>query len=43
MLRDQTEQTMDMKVLENWSLENLNQETIQAYRNMHRSWKPGHV
>ena len=43
MLRDQTEQTMDMKVLENWSLEDLNQETIQAYRNMHRSWKPGHV
>lgn len=43
MLRDQTEQTMDMKVLENWSVEDLNQETIQAYRNMHRNWKPGHV
>ncbi len=43
MLRDQTEHTMDMKILENWSIKDLNQETIQAYRNMHRSWKPGHV
>ena len=43
MLRDQTDQTMDMKVLEDWTVEDLNQETIQAYRNMHRSWKPGHV
>lgn len=43
MLRDQTNQTMDMKILEDWKVEDLNQETIQAYRNMHRSWKPGHV
>lgn len=43
MLRDQTEQTMDMKILEDWSVSDLNQETIQSYRNLHRSWKPGHV
>lgn len=43
MLRDQTEQTMDMKVLGDWSIDDLNKETVQAYRNMHRSWKPGHV
>lgn len=43
MLRDQTEQTMDMKILEDWSVADLNQETIQSYRNLHRSWKPGHV
>ena len=43
MLRDQTEQTMDMKVLEDWFIEDLNPETIQSYRNMHRNWKPGHV
>ena len=43
MLRDQTEQTMDMKILEDWSVSDLNQESVQAYRNLHRSWKPGHV
>jgi len=43
MLRDQTEQTMDMKILEDWDIADLNQETIQSYRNLHRSWKPGHV
>lgn len=43
MLRDQTEQTMDMKILEDWSISDLNQESVQAYRNLHRSWKPGHV
>ena len=43
MLRDQTEQTTDMKVLEEWFIEDLNPETIQSYRNMHRNWKPGHV
>ena len=43
MLRDQTEQTMDMKILEDWSISDLNRESVQAYRNLHRSWKPGHV
>lgn len=43
MLRDQTEQTVDMKILEDWSIDNLNKESIQSYRNLHRSWKPGHV
>lgn len=41
MLRDQTEQTMDMKILQDWSVSDLNKESIQAYRNLHRSWKPG--
>lgn len=43
MLRDQTEQTVDMKILEDWSIDDLNKESIQSYRNLHRSWKPGHV
>lgn len=42
MLRDQTESTMDMKVVENLTLEQLNMETVQSYRNRHRSFKPGH-
>lgn len=41
MIRDQTEQTMDMKILQDWSVSDLNKESIQAYRNLHRSWKPG--
>ena len=43
MLRNQTEQTMDMKILEDWDIADLNQETIQSYRNLHRSWKRGRV
>ena len=43
MLRNQTEQTMDMKILEDWDIADLNQETIQSYRNLHRAWKRGHV
>ena len=43
MVRDQAEQTMDTRVLEEWSIDDLNRETVQAYRNMHRSWKPSHV
>lgn len=42
MLRDQTESTMDMRVVENLTLEQLNMETVQSYRNRHRSFKPGH-
>lgn len=42
MLRDQTEDTMDMVVLEEVPLEELNQETIQGYRNRHRTLKEGH-
>lgn len=42
MLRDQTEETTDMTILEDVSLEELNQETIQGYRNRHRTLKEGH-
>lgn len=36
MLRDQTDDTVDMDVLDQVSLEELNQETIRGYRNRHR-------
>ena len=36
MLRDQTEKTMDMKVIETLSIEQLNKETVKNYRNRHR-------
>ena len=42
MLRDQPEHTMDMRIIEEMSLEQLDRETIQSYRNRHRSFKPGH-
>ncbi len=42
MLRDQTEDTADMAVLDDFSLEELNQETIQGYRNRHRTLRAGH-
>lgn len=42
MLRDQTEKTIDMEVLDNALMEDLNHETIQGYRNRHRTLKEGH-
>ena len=42
MLRDQAEETMDMKVLDEAELEELNQDSIRGYRNSHKSFKPGH-
>ena len=42
MLRDQTDNTMDMEVLDDATMEDLNQETIQGYRNRHRTLKAGH-
>ncbi len=42
MLRDQTENTMDMEVLDDVPMEDLNYETIQGYRNRHRTLKEGH-
>lgn len=42
MLRDQTDETLDMKVLDEVPLEDLNYETVHAYRNSHRALKPGH-
>lgn len=42
MLRDQTDNTMDMEVLYDALMEDLNNETIQGYRNRHRILKAGH-
>ncbi|PNV62531.1 AAA family ATPase [Clostridium sp. chh4-2] len=42
MLRDQTENTVDMDVLDDAELSDLNSETIQGYRNRHRTLKAGH-
>ena len=42
MLRDQTERTMDMEILEKVSIEDLNYDTIHGYRNSHRTLKEGH-
>ncbi len=42
MLRDQTDNTMDMEVLDDAVIEDLNVETIQGYRNRHRTLKAGH-
>ncbi len=43
MLRDEPEETMDMAVLEDFSLADLNNEAIQGYRNYHVAVRPGHV
>ena len=42
MLRDQTDNTMDMDVLDDVPISDLNYETIQGYRNRHRALKPAH-
>ena len=42
MLRDQTEDTIDMKVMDSIQLSELNQETIRGYRNMHQNISEGH-
>jgi len=42
MLRDQPDDTMDMKVIEELSIEHLNKNSIQGYRNRHRLSRPGH-
>ena len=39
MLRDQTEETMDMKVLEDMEMSDLNMETVHAYRNRHTAYR----
>ena len=42
MLRDQTERTMDMEVLDKVPMSDLNYDTIRGYRNSHRTLKKGH-
>ena len=39
MLRDQPEETADMKVLQNMSIDVLNVETVRAYRNRHMAYR----
>ncbi len=43
MLRDQPEETADMKVLQDMSLEVLNSDTVHAYRNRHMAYRTEHV
>ncbi len=43
MLRDEPEETIDMKVLEERSLSDLDIETIHAYRNRHMAYRREHV
>lgn len=43
MLRDQPDETADMKVLQEMSLEVLNSETVRAYRNRHIAYRTEHV
>ena len=43
MLRDQTEDTMDMKVLEEMQMDVFNMETVHAYRNRHMVYRREHV
>ena len=42
MLRDQTENTVDMEVLDKVPMKDLNYDTIHGYRNSHRTLKEGH-
>lgn len=43
MLRDQTEETSDMKVLSRFSIGDLNMDTVHSYRNRHTAYRSGHV
>jgi predicted HTH transcriptional regulator len=43
MLRDATEDTSDMKIVEQFDLTVINQESLRGYRNYHKSYRPEHV
>lgn len=43
MIRDQTEDTPDIRILENFDMDVLNKDTVHAYRNRHNVAKPTHV
>lgn len=43
MLRDEPEETMDMRILEDFTLKDLCKESVQGYRNYHSTVHPGHV
>lgn len=40
--REQTEETIDMALIEKLVLLELDMETLHSYRNRHRSFKPAH-
>ncbi|MCD8011496.1 MAG: AAA family ATPase, partial [Lachnospiraceae bacterium] len=42
MLRDEPEETMDMKVLDHVPLDYISRESVEGYRNRHSAYKPGH-
>lgn len=42
MIRDQTDNTIDMNVLDDVPMTDLDYETIHGYRNRHRALKPAH-
>ena len=42
MLRDQSDETVDMQVLEDADISELNFDSVHGYRNSHKSFKPGH-
>ena len=42
MLRDEPEQTSDMKILENFSMNDFSLDTVTRYRNVHKVEKPDH-
>ena len=43
MLRDETDDTMDMKVIENLTVDQLNKDTLKRYRNRPKLMRPGHT
>lgn len=43
MLRDQTEETSDMKILDDMEISDLNMDTVHAYRSRHTALRPNHV
>lgn len=43
MLRDQTEESSDMKALEDLEISDLNMDTIHSYRNRHAAYRSEHV
>jgi predicted HTH transcriptional regulator len=43
MIRDATDDTSDMKIVEQFDLSVINQESLHGYRNYHKSYRPEHV
>jgi predicted HTH transcriptional regulator len=43
MIRDATEETSDMKIVEQFDLSVINLESLHGYRNYHKSYRPEHV